>query len=295
MKKMIAMILSLTLLLGMTACEKKQDQDASISTSTQQDAEKQKEMALQKMQEPIDALIRCMAENDMEYEPKDPEFFWTALTYFVAQYGEDHPSAKAEDDVIRLNTKATQEMAIALFADYDDLLELPESLKDQVYFDDATEEYIFTDVADDDFETKIMVEEEREDEIIVTASLRMISDDTRIGVWNVVLTENTYADGITDPLYLYSVARVKAVETSEPTDATEQTSSHADEIQETVTFGGLSDSHTVEMTMSDGSIQAFQFQDPDIAKALQEYELDDTLTITYVKNQNGMLITKIDS
>lgn len=295
MKKAIAMILSLTLLLGMTACEKKQEQDVSVATSTQQDAEKQKEMALQKMEEPIDALIRCMVENDMEYEPKDTEFFWTALTYFVAEYGQDHPSAKVENGVIRLNTKATQEMAIALFADYDDLLELPESLKEQVYFDDTTEEYVFTDVADDDFETKIMVEEEREDEIIVTASLRAISDDTRIGVWNVVLTENTYADGITDPLYLYSIARIKVAETSEPGDKTEQTNNQAEEIQETVTFGGLSDSHTVEMTMSDGSIQAFQFKDPDIAKALKAYELDDTLTITYVKNQSGMMITKIDS
>lgn len=297
MKKVIAMLLSLTLLLGMTGCNKQSEKDVSVSTTTQQDIEKQKEIALQKMQQPIDALVRCMIENDMEYAPKDAEFFWTALAYYVPEYAQEHPLATVEDDVVRLNTKAVQEIAIALFAEYDDLLELPKGMENRVRFDEGKDEYIFTRGDVGNAKTEITVEEETEDSIVLTATLYAETKEDVLGTWKVKLTENTYADSITDPMYLYSVASVEPVEEqTQPNqdDTTKQPATHGEEIQETAIFGGLSDSHTVELTMSDGSIQAFQFQDAAVADALSSYELDDTLTITYTKSPSGMLITKVE-
>ncbi len=297
MKKLIAMLLSVVLLLGMTGCNKQPSEDVSASTTTQQDIEKQKELALQKMQQPIDALVRCMIENDMKYAAKDPEFFWTALAYYVPEYAQEHPLATVEDDVVRLNTKAVQESAIALFAEYDDLLELPKDMENRVRFDDGKDEYIFARGDAGNSETEITVEEETEDHIVVTAVLYADTKQDVLGTWKVTLIENTYADNITDPMYLYSVSSVEPVKAqTQPSqdDTAKQPSVQGEEIKETAVFGGLSDSHTVELTMSDGSVQAFQFEDAVVADALSKYELDDTLTITYTKSPSGMLITKVE-
>ena len=38
------------------------------------------------MVEPADAILRCMVENNMEYNPEDSLFFWRALYYFAFAY-----------------------------------------------------------------------------------------------------------------------------------------------------------------------------------------------------------------
>ena len=61
----------------------------------------------------------------------------------AGQYGSEHQLAEVTDDSITLPSKAVQELAIALFADYDDLLELPDSLSGRVTYDESTDAYTF--------------------------------------------------------------------------------------------------------------------------------------------------------
>lgn len=75
------------------------------------------------MAEPADALIRCMLENDVKYDPSDEMFFWKAVYYFAGMYAPMHGlSEVAEDGSMTLPRQTVQEFATVLFADYDDLL-----------------------------------------------------------------------------------------------------------------------------------------------------------------------------
>ena len=60
---------------------------------------------------------------------------------------------------------------------------------------------------------------------------------------------------------------------------------------ETAIFNGLADSHTAELTLTDGSVQPFQF-DPnsDIAKVMGSLVEGDGITIGYVEQENGSLM-----
>ena len=141
MKRLTSSLVICMLMLGTAACtsntetdDPPQSQQISIDTET----------AISDMTAPVDALVRCMLENDMTYDPEDSEFFWTALCYFAGAYGQHHPLAELSDTDLTLPTQAVQEHAIALFADYDDLPEIPADLSFRVTYDADSDTYHFS-------------------------------------------------------------------------------------------------------------------------------------------------------
>ena len=119
MKKLLALFLACTMVLGLASC-KEQDEEEKNTLTTEE--------TVATMQDPIDALARCMVENNLEYNPEDPDFFWTALYYFAGGYGLKHEGVEELTDTYQLKVPSTvmEEYAIALFSDYKGLPELPE-------------------------------------------------------------------------------------------------------------------------------------------------------------------------
>ena len=61
MKKLLALFLACTMVLGLASC-KEQDEDEKNTLTAEE--------TVATMQDPIDALARCMVENNLEYNPK---------------------------------------------------------------------------------------------------------------------------------------------------------------------------------------------------------------------------------
>lgn len=289
MKKFTTSLVICMLMLGTAACTANTETEEPPAEHQELTAEHKDEIS--HMTAPIDAVVRCMLENNMTYDPQDPEFFWTSLAYFVGAYGQNHTLAELSDDAVTLPKKAVQEHAIALFADYDDLLPLPESLSSRVTYDESMEAYSFS-LGDIGLARTELTNERMENGVLtVQADLVSTMDGEIIGSWDITLTENTYADSIADPIYLYSISSVTPLTTENDTESPSST----EEISVTAVFNGLSDGHTAEMTLEDGSVAAFQFTDPDVAAKLDALETGDTLTFTYTQENpdSAMTITSV--
>lgn len=298
MKRLTSSLVICMLMLGTAACTTNTETDDP--PQTQEMTAEEKAQAVDDMTAPVDALVRCMLENDMAYDPKNPEFFWTALSYLAGQYGNEHQLAEVTDSTITLPGKAVQEYAIALFADYDDLLELPDSLSSRVTYDENTDTYTFGRGDIGLAETKVTLKGEENGIVTVQADLVSLTEEQDIiGSWTVTMTDNTYADGITDPLFLFSIASVTPLETDNPSGDTPSQPTQepaASEITVTAVYNGLSDGHTAEMTLSDGTVNAYQFADSNVAAKLHEYTVGDTLTFSYTQESKdaAMVITNVE-
>lgn len=298
MKRLTSSLVICMLMLGTAACSTNTETDDP--PQRQEMTAEEKAQAIDDMTAPVDALVRCMLENDMAYDPSDPEFFWTALSYLAGQYGNEHQLAEVTDSSITLPRKAVQEYAIALFADYNDLPELPESLSERVTYDENTDAYTFGRGDIGLAETKLAFESEADGIVTVRADLVSLMEEQEIiGSWTVTMTDNTYADGITDPLFLFSVAGVTPLENdSQTADNPSQPAQDpsTSEITVTAVYNGLSDGHTAEMTLPDGTVNAYQFTDSGVAAKLQAYTAGDTLTFTYTQEGKdaAMVITSVE-
>ena len=87
MKKLFALLMTGVLVFGLIGCgNKPEEPDPNVMPEN-----------MESMVAPIDSLARCMLGNKLTYDPQDPEFFWTALYYFVGGYGLDHPLLEVEE------------------------------------------------------------------------------------------------------------------------------------------------------------------------------------------------------
>ncbi|MEA4971716.1 MAG: hypothetical protein VB119_00910 [Candidatus Metalachnospira sp.] len=206
------LMLSAVLMMGFSACSKNTaNEPAQNETIHENDKNQSVEVPenVQSMFEPADALLMCMVEGNYSYNPKDPEFFWTAIYDFTGVYGAKHSLSKVTDTALIMPRQAVQEYAIALFSDYDDLLELPDSLSDRIKYDAATDTYSFglgdrgaskseitgfTDNGDGSFTMDVALTALDENKLI------------RSGEFTIV--PNEYADSISDPLYNFSISNV---------------------------------------------------------------------------------------
>ncbi len=275
MKKMIALLLTGVLAFGLMACGK---------TETPENQTMPENMA--SMTAPVDALARCMLDNKLDYDPQDPDFFWIALYYFTGAYGLDHDLIEEEEGTYQLKipTPVMQEHATALFADYNDLFDLPSMMKGNISYDADWDAYYVSRGDIGLSEMKFVDYEKTEDGHLVKAQL--ISTDSEpevIQAYDVLLTENTYADGIENPLYFYSVkAIIPVAADAQPNGET---------VTETAIFNGLADSHTVELTLTDGSVQPFQFDpDSDVAEVISNLKEGDGITISYAEQTDGSMM-----
>ena len=271
MKKLLALLLTGVMAFGLISCgNKPAEPDPTVMPDN-----------MASMTAPVDALARCMLENNLEYDPQDPEFFWIALYYFTGGYGMDHETVTVENGSYQLQipTSAMQEHASALFAEYNTLFDLPSIMKGNVSYDPDTDAYTVSRGDIGLSEMKFISYEKTEDGHVVKAQLLSTDSQEPIQAYDVVLTENALAES--NSKYFYSVKEIVPAETEQSGDAP---------IVETAIFNGLADSHTAELTLPDGSVQPFQFDaDSEVAKTLEGLKEGDGLTIGYTETAGGSL------
>ena len=282
MKKIFALLLTGIMAFGMMACG---------NNNTEEPAAEQKEITadMESMTAPIDALARCMLENNLEYDPEDPAFFWTALYYFTGAYGFDHDLVTMEEGSYQLKipTPVMQEHATVLFAAYNDLFDLPSIMKGNVSYDPDWDAYLVSMGDIGMSEMKLLSYTETMNGYEVKAELWSTGPDAElIRAYDVTMIDSAYIDGITDPMYLYSISDIVMQEAPESSGTTND----AEKIGTTAIFNGLADSHTAELTLPDGTVQAFQFEEyTDAAATFASLQEGDGIAITYVEMENGAL------
>ena len=163
--------------------------------------------ALQNMLMPMDALMMCAVEEEKSYDPADPEFFWGALFRELGNHSDASSLITTNENwELQVPRQVAQEFATGLFADYSDLLAVPDSLSSIIRYDESWDAYILSPGDRGLSAAEILSASETEDGgYDVTARLYDVTDSSDICVYLFHLVPNAYADGITDPLFLYSV------------------------------------------------------------------------------------------
>ncbi len=165
----------------------------------------------------MDSLLMCMYENDYAYEPTNPEFFWSALVYTIGNYGYlREGSGMVESDgvegVAKVYERVVQEYATALFEDYDDLPEIPSDMTMVYVNPDDSEQYCFL-MGDRGISASRITEWRENGDGSYQAEIEFyaLDDDSVIAVGKYTLVDNPYLDGITDPIFYYTVRDAQIV------------------------------------------------------------------------------------
>lgn len=285
MKKLFALLLAGVMAFGMAACG---------NTETPEE-EKAMPADMASMAAPIDALARCMLENDLEYDPEDPDFFWTALFYFTGAYGLEHDGIMEEEGTYQLQipTPVMQEHASALFAECDELYALPSIMKGNISYDPDADTYSVSRGDIGLSEIRLTSYAETENGYAVTAELWSIGpEEELIRTYDVTLTDNASIEDMENPIYFYRVSSIimQEAEDNSSQNAPDTPPAETATTKATAIFNGLADSHTVEMTLPDGTVQAFQFDaNSELSKIFGSLLEGDGITISYTETENGAL------
>ena len=90
---------------------------------------------VESMVPPVNAMVMCMVEQDLDYDETSRVFLWNSLYYMISLCGEMDSRAEFTDETMILPTEAVEDYAAALFADYHGLPELPRDLEERVSYD----------------------------------------------------------------------------------------------------------------------------------------------------------------
>lgn len=156
---------------------------------------------------PMDALMMTAVEQGQDYDPSSPEFFWGALYRELGLYADASSLITVEESgEIKVPRQTAQEFATGLFADYSDLPALPESLSSIIRYDEGWDAYFLSPGDRGLSAAELLTASPTEDGgYDITARLYDVTDSSDICVYRFHLVPNAYADGITEPLFLYSV------------------------------------------------------------------------------------------
>ena len=156
---------------------------------------------------PMDALMMTAVEQGQDYDPFSPEFFWGALYRELGLYADASSLITTEESgEIKVPRQTAQEFATGLFADYSDLPALPESLSSMIRYDEGWDAYFLSPGDRGLSAAELLTASPTEDGgYDMTARLYDVTDSSDICVYRFHLVPNAYADGITEPLFLYSV------------------------------------------------------------------------------------------
>ena len=156
---------------------------------------------------PMDALMMTAVEQGQDYDPSSPEFFWGALYRELGLYaGASSLITTEESGEIKVPRQTAQEFATWLFAAYSDLPALPESLSSMIRYDEGWDAYFLSPGDRGLSAAELLTASPTEDGgYDMTARLYDVTDSSDICVYRFHLVPNAYADGITEPLFLYSV------------------------------------------------------------------------------------------
>ena len=156
---------------------------------------------------PMDALMMTAVEQGQDYDPSSPEFFWGALYRELGLYADASSLITVEESgEIKVPRQTAQEFATGLFAAYSDLPALPESLSSMIRYDEGWDAYFLSPGDRGLSAAELLTASPTEDGgYDMTARLYDVTDSSDICVYRFHLVPNAYADGITEPLFLYSV------------------------------------------------------------------------------------------
>lgn len=161
------------------------------------------------MVEPADAILRCMVENNMEYNPDDSLFFWRALYYFAGAYSQGDTDVEYNDETGELTVPRHLMRAYAsvISSEYTDLPAIPAEMSANVVYNPDNDSYILYTGDVGLAESKITSFSDNGDGTYnITVELRSKMDDTIIASGDFKLVKNEYAYDIIDPPYIYSIA-----------------------------------------------------------------------------------------
>ena len=63
----------------------------------------------------LDSILRCCVENDMTYDPANPDFFWSALYYYCVNWAADDPECEVANGELRVPVERMKAYAAAFF------------------------------------------------------------------------------------------------------------------------------------------------------------------------------------
>ena len=156
---------------------------------------------------PMDALMMTAVEQGQDYDPSSPEFFWGALFRELGVYaGTSSLITIEESGEIKVPRQTAQEFATGLFSSYSDLPEVPEFFSSMIRYDEGWDAYFLSPGDRGLSAAELLTASPAEDGgYDMTARLYDVTDSSDICVYRFHLVPNAYADGITEPLFLYSV------------------------------------------------------------------------------------------
>lgn len=164
----------------------------------------------------MDSIALPMAWGESVYQPLDPEYFWAAICMMGVNWTAENPQASLADDycTLRLPRQLVQEIASALFFDYDDLLPIPESMEDTVWYEEPMDAYLIN-MGDRGELTTVIESVTPGDQGALKVAVVVYNpwgeDDPETHVV-FELVPNPYVDGITEPTYSYSVSSAQKIE-----------------------------------------------------------------------------------
>lgn len=160
----------------------------------------------------MDGFMMYAAENQFVLDAADPEVFWGIMFYTIGNYAGNSQFSEIDGDYLRVNRMHVQEYATAQFAEYSDLPEIPDAWKDNIIYDADWDAYKFA-LGDRGISSAEIVSWKNQEEGIVDVTARLfdLSDNQTIIKVKFRLVENKYADGITNPMFLYAIEAVENV------------------------------------------------------------------------------------
>lgn len=165
----------------------------------------------------MDSLNMCMKGNDYSYDSSDPEFVWSALFYTIGNYpnvgnrdNSDLMEENGETGIRKVYYKLVQEYATGLFEDYSELPDLPE---EGIVQQDTDADYYDFQMGDRGISYGRIASwtEHADGTNTVVTELVDAEDDSVITAYRYVLVPNSYADGVTDPMFTYTVRSAEKI------------------------------------------------------------------------------------
>lgn len=84
---------------------------------------------------PVNSLVMCMAERDLDFAPDDATFLWNALYYMIGIYGTDDWRVQEGSDYYLVPEEMVLDYAISLFDCSSNLPSIPSALAEFIQYD----------------------------------------------------------------------------------------------------------------------------------------------------------------
>lgn len=159
----------------------------------------------------LDSIVGTMGiGEDSAYTPNDDAFCWYVLYLMGVNWGATHPLVEMTYECVIVPRQAMQEFASAAFFD-NDLPAVPDDMAQSVQYDESLDAYrlAYSDRANT--ETRMgTLDVAADGTVTVNAELYEVPDEL-LGTIAFTLVANPYVEGISEPIYLYSVSAAKLV------------------------------------------------------------------------------------